>query len=321
MPVFFCFASQWQRCAIVFQTCRALLEVCGKMLKKSFFPEMLLVRWTKKHTKHGTLLCPNGQPYKKKLVLLRCKEGGGGGGIWFSTSFSSLCERMRIATTWKPRWTRVTLAIRRDLKRVRSCWSISAWSRSSSAWFGSWSWSLPLKVEAICSTKKTLKETVLQSLRESSEMIITTSHDRLLVTRARHWRLDWKVLSFPGLFIFSQWSRASLNAVVLRLGPCWCFSPTCRCLDVHSFQQHCCEGKGKQRVTTIGVEPWESTFKSAWLHCADDRGAYRLQRKSLHWLLVFHLSTVSRVCGMSPMSAIKFIIIIIIIITILFSHH
>ena len=90
----FFFAAQMPQCAIASQTCRALLEVCGKMLKKSFFcfkPKMLLVRWSGKHTKHGNLLCPNGQHdkkggsereeliKKKTPVLLRCQERVGGG--------------------------------------------------------------------------------------------------------------------------------------------------------------------------------------------------------------------------------------------------
>ena len=137
-------------------------------------------------------------------------------------------------------------------------------------------------------------------------IISRVQHDRLLVTRARHWRLNWELLSFPGLWCISLPSEAERNWVVavwdlvdISLQHSGVWSRT-----FYLFFSAAVKGREKQLMVAMGAEHWELTFKSAWLNCPAWRSRSSPTAEKVSTLT--HVGAVSGVCGLSPVSAMIF---------------
>ena len=64
------------------------------------------------------------------------------------------------------------------------------------------------------------------------------------------------------------------------------------------------KGREKQLMAAMGAEHWELTFKSAWLNCPAWRSRSSPTAEKVSTLT--HVGAVSGVCGLSPVSAMKF---------------
>ena len=180
----------------------------------------------------------------------QCKVGGGGGGfrtkprieiefVWthahcsyVKTALKPCDVRANGDETWT--WSHPAPPRGTDRDRSRNRWSLCVLTKMEAlpCWnFGD------LFVERNCSL-----------------IISRVQHDRLLVNRARHWRLDWELLSFPGLWCISLPSEAERHWVKksLAFGTLWMF--------LFSIQS---SGAGRSNLFFSAAVNWEGK-SSLW---------------------------------------------------------
>ena len=208
---------------------------------------------------------------------------------------------MRIAATWKPRWTRVTSArmgMRRD--RVLHCSCAADRDRSRNRW----SLCVLMNMEALsCWNVGDLfveKKTVHQSFWESNttaclwpELDTGDSTESFCPSR------DCDVYLFPAKLSVTE---------SLAFGTLWMFLFSIQASgagrSTFFFFSAAVKGREKQLVAAMGAEHWELTFKSAWLNCPAWRSRSSPTAEKVSTLT--HVGAVSGVCGLSPVSAMKF---------------
>ena len=208
---------------------------------------------------------------------------------------------MRIAATWKPRWTRVTSA-RMVMRRDRVLLQLRC---------RSWSITKSMKLVrphehgslALLKLWRFVRQKKLFDHFESPTRPPACDPSSTLATRLR-------AFVVPGTVMYISSQRSWAFPSRWCLGPCGCFSSAFRRLEQDVlpffFQRcyHAMKGREKQLMAAMGAEHWELTFKSAWLNCPAWRS--RSSPTAEKFPTLTHVGAVSGVCGLSPVSAMKF---------------